>query len=869
MALLNNILEWTQTLPLWQQDATRELFQTKNNLTQDSIDRIYELFKKEYGLIENNDLTAQPLSNAHIQAQIEPDTSISLKALTNLKHINRIAENQTLPFCENGLTIIYGDNGTGKSGYGRLIKHACRARGELQPIYPDLTADESEHSSPEATFVITKNGDDKEICWNNENNSDNDLSKISVFDSSCARAYLLDEQDVAYLPYGLDIVESLANIVIPMLSKKLEQEIQFASSNIHNFDNLKGETEVGKIFNNLNEKIDLKSLKKLGTLDTTETERLQELNKILNTVNPLSVANELKGKAQRIISLSNQLDEPVKWVKDSAIEKLKAIIHQKFLAENAENQVIATLHSNETLLPDTGGGVWKTMFESARIYSSHINPNGHFPSNTCMLCQEVLPPEASNRLKRFEDYVQNQVSVQANASRQALINAQTKITNSNLNIPIDPILIEQLQPEAPQVKELIENFQKSIEIRKLWMLSAKKTDDLLTPPDLSISPRLALRKLATSLLCEARKLIQSSDEGKRKKLSQELNELDARQKLSQSLDMALGSVIAIKLKSSLEGCRSNLDTSPISRQAKKFAKSAITENLKNALDNEFSKMNLSHIKTTVKDRNSRGQIYHRLLLDISSGSQKTDEILSEGEQRAISLSSFFAELSMANHACGIIFDDPISSLDHYRRGLVAKRLVEESSVRQVIIFTHEVVFLQQLQDECERANIEPKTSYLGWSNNKCGVVFDGLPWVHNSVKDRLDDLEKKQRELARNIGTGLLSEEQELEIRTQYDLLRATLERFIETKLFNGTVVRFRDYITGKNLNRVIGITQEEVSETQRLLKKCHDTVNAHDPSSIKNKPVPTPSELKKDLEDFANLIETVRQRSNAQNITH
>ncbi|MGH1540668.1 MAG: AAA family ATPase [Arenicella sp.] len=862
MALLNDILEWSKTIPLWQQDAIRELFQTKNNPTPETINRIYELFKREYGLIQNDDLKALPLSEEHIQAQIEPDTNISLKALTNLKHVNRIAENQTLPFYKNGLTIIYGDNGTGKSGYARLMKHACRARGELQPIYPDLTIDEAPPNSPEATFIITHNDEEKEITWNNQSNSDNDLSKISVFDSSCARAYLTKEQDVAYLPYGLDIVENLANIIIPQLSKKLEQEIQLASSNIHNFDLLKGETAVGKIFNNLNENTDEEALKKLGTLNTNETERLQELNRILNTSDPLSVANNLKAEARRIISLSDKLEEPIKWVKQSAIEKLRELINKKELAENSEHQVIQALHNNEALLPDTGGEIWKAMFEAARSYSLHINPDSKFPNNTCMLCQEVLPPEASHRLERFEDYVQNQVSVQANASRKALTDAQTKITNSNLDIQIDPILIEQLKSEAPNIIELINSFQKSIEVRKRWMLSAKKTDDLSTPPDIAVSPRYTLRKLAAASLCEARKLFQSSDEEKRKKLTLEFNELQARQNLSQTLALVLNTVSNIKLKYALETNKSNFDTTPISRQAKKFAKSSITENLKAALDDEFRKMKLEHIKTKVKDRNSRGQVYHRLLLDIPSSNKKTEEILSEGEQRAISLSSFFAELSLANHSCGIIFDDPISSLDHYRRELVAKRLIEESTVRQVIIFTHEVVFLQQLQDECFKKNIKPKTSHLGWLNNKCGVVFDGLPWIHEKVKSRLNELEQKQQKLADQPWSAYPSHQQQSEIRGLYDLLRATIERFIETKLFCGTIIRFRAYINGGNLKNVVGIKQEEINETQRLLQKCHDTVNAHDPSSVKNNPAPTPDELKRDLEDFANLISAVNERS-------
>ena len=93
-------------------------------------------------------------------------------------------------------------------------------------------------------------------------------------------------------------------------------------------------------------------------------------------------------------------------------------------------------------------------------------------------------------------------------------------------------------------------------------------------------------------------------------------------------------------------------------------------------------------------------MFHQLLLDLPIAN-KIEEILSEGEQRAIALGSFFAELALANHSCGIVFDDPVSSLDHWRRLNVARRLVEEAKSRQVIVFTHDTSFLGQLCDEIE------------------------------------------------------------------------------------------------------------------------------------------------------------------------
>jgi ABC-type cobalamin/Fe3+-siderophores transport system ATPase subunit len=47
--------------------------------------------------------------------------------LRSVENLNRLAANQQLRFALNGLTVIYGDNGSGKSGYARIAKKLCRS----------------------------------------------------------------------------------------------------------------------------------------------------------------------------------------------------------------------------------------------------------------------------------------------------------------------------------------------------------------------------------------------------------------------------------------------------------------------------------------------------------------------------------------------------------------------------------------------------------------------------------------------------------------------------------------------------------------------------------------------------------------------
>ena len=215
MALLNNILEWTQTLPAWQRDAARRLLQREEGLSEDDYAELYALLKAEHGLPNPDSLTPEPLAASHLPATIQPGQSVILKEVSKLTHVNRIAPDQKLGFSEMGMSVIYGGNGSGKSGYVRVMKQACRSRDQSERVYPNANDVASTHKTPTAKFKIEKDGNIHKIVWEQDCVPDELLSSISVFDSRCARSYLTAEQDVAYLPYGLDIVENMARDVIP------------------------------------------------------------------------------------------------------------------------------------------------------------------------------------------------------------------------------------------------------------------------------------------------------------------------------------------------------------------------------------------------------------------------------------------------------------------------------------------------------------------------------------------------------------------------------------------------------------------------------------------------------------------------------
>ena len=117
-----------------------------------------------------------------------------------------------MSFRAKGLTVIYGDNGSGKSGYSRVLKRACRARDQSEPILPNANFPTAQAGPAEAVFELSVNDIVQDVIWTHGKVAPQQLSSLAIFDSRCASAYLDEEDDFAYAPDGLDMLQGLGSV---------------------------------------------------------------------------------------------------------------------------------------------------------------------------------------------------------------------------------------------------------------------------------------------------------------------------------------------------------------------------------------------------------------------------------------------------------------------------------------------------------------------------------------------------------------------------------------------------------------------------------------------------------------------------------
>jgi hypothetical protein len=167
MTVLQEIFSWAKDLPPWQGDALSRLL-SKPALAAEDYEDLFALLKAEHAIPDPKNRVPTKLDAKIAPLPSQSGGHVQLTVIKNLVRVNAIAEAHKLPIGAAGLTVIYGDNGAGKSGYSRVLKKACRARDQLELILSN--AHKPAGSAPaEADFEIRVNGTDKDCHWINGN----------------------------------------------------------------------------------------------------------------------------------------------------------------------------------------------------------------------------------------------------------------------------------------------------------------------------------------------------------------------------------------------------------------------------------------------------------------------------------------------------------------------------------------------------------------------------------------------------------------------------------------------------------------------------------------------------------------------------
>ena len=156
MALEELIIAWSKERPVWQREIMRRVA-VGDVLSSDEYDRLVE------DIVSGKQLAEPTFGLEQLPQSAESDASVRLISIEKTDHLNALESKEPLTFEPNGLTIVYGDNGSGKSGYARLLKRITRVRDQ-EDILSDVFRDTA-LAQPSAIVKVRVDDKDESLNW--------------------------------------------------------------------------------------------------------------------------------------------------------------------------------------------------------------------------------------------------------------------------------------------------------------------------------------------------------------------------------------------------------------------------------------------------------------------------------------------------------------------------------------------------------------------------------------------------------------------------------------------------------------------------------------------------------------------------------
>ena len=861
MTVLQTLLNWSRERPSWQRDALRRLVQ-HGDLSDADIRAATEICKHEHGLASEQAVTV--LAQEHIPESGERSAPVCLVSIFHHRGVNALAEGQILKFVPN-LTVVYGDNAAGKTGYIRILKSACRARGQ-EEILGNVVSGQTPLSP--VVSIRYKVGTEPDKEWSGDG-EDVFVSRVSVFDSQCASVYLTEKTDVAFRPFGLDLFDKLVKACRAVRTNLEAERRTLASSELAAVQEVIPEgTAVASLLANISSLTSPDSVRTLASLTAEEESQLALLEKSLidlHANDPANLISHLTLRAGRVKALSRHLAEIETVLSTDAVAAvLDARMEERRKHEEAKRLRTATFPDG--ILSGTGSEHWTTLWEAARRFSAEeAYPGRQFPvlggDAQCVLCQQGLDQQARTRLEQFQAFVVSTTERELRETRQTLARLQLPFvnlttTNDAIDQIIDDIGVEQEDLAAALRAALTQNESRRAAVAQALTQGTELPADC---PGL-VSATDDVNAFGNEIDARVATLRSGSSDQQRERLTADLRELRARKLLAQHTTAVIDEIERKKKLAAYELCINDTRTNAITQKNTAVTKTAVSQRLKESFSSELVRLNFHHIEVELREAGGAdGVLYHKLVLTRAPG-VNLPRVVSEGEQRCLSIAAFFAELSTADDPSGIVFDDPVSSLDYKWREGVARRLVEEAATRQVIVFTHDIVFLLLLKQFSREQEVDQLDQHVRQLSKGAGVCAEELPWVAMSVKKKIGFLKTQWQSADKLFRDGHQSA-YEKEAEYLYGLLREAWERALEEVLLAGVVERFRPGVQTQQIESIADISPQDCRTIDAAMSKCSKWLPGHDQAPAARAPVPESSELKADIRELEAWVASIRQR--------
>lgn len=815
------LVGWANEQDAWVRQLVSDVVVSSKPVTDSQLNAIYRTFLSEKALVADVPPNVPKLRDD--TSLLDVNTGLFLTQLRELKNVNALVDGQAIDFNPK-LTVVFGENACGKTGYVRVLKKAAAVRTS-ETVLPDVSQAQAAKQSPSARISYKLGSDQpKEIEWKDQSGVA-PFNRIDVFDSRATALHVDGDLNYVYTPGELarfPLVQQGIEGVRTRLEQNVTAKTQTSNPFLAQFNR---QSRVYPMIDSLGAATDLTQLKVLAAVSEQEQQETPTLNaeiEALQTTNPTAQLKLAESVKQHLDGLTKAFSAIGRFDLTKYAAALDRFQKAEQQYENATRESFAGLP-----IPGLLKEEWRRFIQAGEEYLKSLGNASNYPAKdeACVYCRQPLGHEAVALVRKYRDFFNNDLRVRLETAGRELDGlrraSQQGIDFADIDRRVTELSGNGTSISAEQFVEIREFVSRGRAIREA--VESRKPAEWVDQAAKTASVAKYLEEAQTHNNALVKDLTERRD--KREEALRErqakLLDIESRLKLAG---------LMLQIENVVEQAKW-VDKAKIQQRKFQGLLRSLTETSKVAseqlLNRDFERRFVEECKllgapaVTLQFPGRQGQVTRKKA--VAGGEYRPSDVLSEGEQKVIALADFLAEATLKPPA-PVIFDDPINSLDYKRMAEVVGRIVTLSETRQVIVFTHNIWFTTELLARFEKRPQDCSYYDVARDGAKIGIVSKGThprSDTFSNLRGRINTLIQSAEK-----ATG---ETQAALIEKAYELVRNVCEVIVEQELLQGVTQRYQPNVMMTKLPKInFAGLEAAVAAINPIFEDCCRYIGSH-----------------------------------------
>jgi len=403
---------WANGQDGWCRTVTTDVLKNRISPSDADIDRYLKLLLAEKKLSDDAFEAVPKIEEKQVDGN--PLDAVRIDKLKIGDGINALKLGAEIEFAP-AVTVIFGENGSGKSGFVRVLKRAAGVR-TAEEILHNVRSDQK--PTPSASFTVRVGATGQSVDWQNQFGVA-PLNRVSIFDARGARLHVEEDLTYVYTPGELTLfplVQGGIERVRTAFEAAITVRTPGTNTILISFDR---SCSIYPTIETLGSATDLNEIRQYATIPDGIDATIDALKVEVDALGSSNIQNELKRARDRAVvvtAVKTAIETAKKFDVATYTARVSARDKASQRREDAGNKAFEGL-----AIPGILGDEWRRFIQAGEEYlKKHAPATYPGAEDACAYCQQPLTATAVDLVKRYREFSDNDIKTALDTTEREL-----------------------------------------------------------------------------------------------------------------------------------------------------------------------------------------------------------------------------------------------------------------------------------------------------------------------------------------------------------------------------------------------------------------------------------------------------------------